>query len=50
MPRKPNYQFERSQRTKRKAERKQERLQAKADKTAERKQPEEGDTPAGDQE
>jgi hypothetical protein len=38
MPRKPNYRFERSQRDKSKATKKAERLQAKAEKTAARKQ------------
>lgn len=37
MPRKPNYKFERSQRTQRKAEKKAERLQAKAEKSDQRK-------------
>lgn len=36
MPRKPNYQFERSQRAKRKAEKKAERVEAKAQKSQER--------------
>ena len=37
MPRKPNYNFERSERTKAKAAKKAERLQAKAQKSADRK-------------
>ena len=37
MPRKPNYRFERSQRAKNKAEKKAARLDAKAKKSAERK-------------
>lgn len=37
MPRKPNYRFERSQRAKNKAEKKAERLEAKARKSAEKK-------------
>lgn len=37
MPRKPNYRFERSQRAKSKAEKKAVRLEAKARKSAERK-------------
>lgn len=42
MPRKPNYGFERSQRTKAKAEKKAERLRAKAEKVAARKATAEG--------
>jgi hypothetical protein len=37
MPRKPNYNFERSERAKNKAAKKAERLQAKAQKSADRK-------------
>ena len=37
MPRKPNYNFERSERTKQKAAKKAERLKAKAQKSAERR-------------
>ncbi len=45
MPRKPNYSFERSQRAKCKAAKKAERLQAKADKLAlKRDKPEEAET------
>lgn len=48
MPRKPNYRFERSQRTKSKAMKKAERLQAKAEKSAARKA-EPGETETQDQ-
>ena len=46
MPRKPNYNFERSERAKSKAAKKAERLQAKAQKSADRK----GETTEGQSE